>query len=337
VIASFVVVTWNSRSAVEHALPALLAQLRDDDEVIVVDNASRDRTAAFVRERWPACRVIETGANLGFAAGCNRGAAAASGELLVFINPDAAPAPGFRDALEDVPADWDAWMPLVTMDHGELVNTSGGVVHFTGISWAGQAGTPANEVGLRPSEVGFVSGACFAVRRAVWDRHGGFAEPFFMYCEDLDLSLRIRLAGGRIGLQPAARVEHDYEFAKRPEKWRLLERNRIATVIRTYPGALLAVALPAMLATELALIPIAFASGWGRQKLLALADTLRWLPRLLRERRAVQSQRVISASTFAHHLTSELSSPYLGRPAKWPVLQGILRGYWAAARRLLPR
>ena len=336
-IASFVVVTWNSRSAVEHALPPLLEQLRDSDEVIVVDNASSDGTAAFVREHWPRCRVIETGANLGFAAGCNRGAADASGELLVFINPDASPAPGFRDALEDVPTDWDAWMPLVTMEHGELVNTSGGVVHFTGVSWAGQAGTPVDEIAAQPREVGFVSGACFAVRRAVWDRHGGFAEPFFMYCEDLDLSLRIRLAGGRVGVQPSTCVDHDYEFAKRPEKWRLLERNRTATVIRTYPGAVLAVTLPAMLATELALVPIAFASGWGRQKLLALADTLRWLPRLLSERRAIQSQRVISPSEFAAQLTPELSSPYLGRPAKWPVLQGLLRAYWAAARKLLPR
>jgi GT2 family glycosyltransferase len=257
--------------------------------------------------------------------------------LLVFINPDAAPAPGFLDALHDVPADWDAWMPLVTMDHGERVNTSGGVVHFTGVSWAGQAGEAVTAAGSQPREVGFVSGACFAVRRGVWDAHGGFAESFFMYCEDLDLSLRIRLAGGRIGMQPRARVDHDYEFAKGAEKWRLLERNRIATVIRTYPASLLLAVAPALLATELALIPVAIAGGWGPQKLLALADTLRSLPRLLRERRAIQARRAISAAAFAEHLTAELSSPYLGRPAEWPVLQALLRGYWAAARGLLPR
>ena len=333
--ASFVIVTWNSRAALEHALPQLLEQLGDGDEVLVVDNASSDGTAELVRERWPACRVIETGTNLGFAAGCNRGAADARGDLLVFINPDAAPAPGFRAALAEVPADWDAWMPLVTMEGGELVNTSGGVIHFTGISWAGEAGTPVSSMESAPAEVGFVSGACFAIRRPVWERHGGFPEEFFMYCEDLDLSLRIRLAGGRIGMTPAARVDHDYEFTKRPEKWRLLERNRWATMIRTYPAALLAVIAPALLATELALIPLAFAGGWGKQKLLALADTIRALPRLLRERRQIQSTRTISAREFADHLTPELSSPYLGRPAEWPLLQGLLRAYWSAARMLL--
>jgi GT2 family glycosyltransferase len=333
--ASFVIVTWNSRSALEHALPALLAELDAGDEVIVVDNASSDGTAELVRERWSECRMIETGANLGFAAGCNRGAAVAGGDLLVFINPDAAPEPGFRAALEDVPADWDAWMPLVTMEGGALVNTSGGVIHFTGISWAGEAGTPVSAIGAGPCEVGFVSGACFAIRRPAWEHHGGFAEEFFMYCEDLDLSLRIRLAGGRIGLTPAARVDHDYEFTKRPEKWRLLERNRMATVIRTYPASLLLVVMPALLATELALIPVAFAGGWGRQKLLALADTLRSLPRLLGERRRIQATRAITAREFAGHLTPELSSPYLGRAAGSRLLRSLLRGYWAVARRAL--
>jgi GT2 family glycosyltransferase len=335
--ASFIIVSWNSRAALEHALPPLLEQLTPDDEVVVADNASSDGTAEFVRERWPRCRVVDTGANLGFAAGCNRGAAMAAGDLLVFINPDAAAATGFRAALEDVPGEWDAWMPLVTMHHGELVNTSGGVVHYTGISWAGQAGTPVSELPPGPREAGFVSGACFAIRRPVWKRHGGFAEAFFMYCEDLDLSLRIRLAGGRIGTTPAARVDHDYEFAKRSEKWRLLERNRMATVIRTYPASLLAVVAPALLATELALIPVAFAGGWGKQKLLAWGDTARGFPRLLRERREIQSQRGISASEFAAQLTPDLSSPYLGRAAKSGLLQALVRGYWAIARRLLPR
>lgn len=334
---SFVTVTWNSRGALAHALPPLLEQLRESDEVIVVDNASSDGTPEFVRERWPSVRLIQTGTNLGFAGGGNRGADEAAGDLIVFINPDSTPAPGFVEALHDVPAEWDAWMPLVTMDHGRLVNTSGGVVHFTAISWAGEAGTPVGQTGSERREVGFVSGACFAIRRAAWERHGGFAEAFFMYCEDLDLSLRILLAGGQIGLQPRARVDHDYEFAKGPDKWRLLERNRMATIVRTYPMSLLLAVMPALLVTDLALIPIAFAGGWGKQKLLAFTDTIRTLPRLLRERREVQAKRAISPSEFAGHLTAELSSPYLGRLAKSALLQALLRGYWAAARRMLPR
>ena len=91
-------------------------------------------------------------------------------------------------------------------------------------------------------------------------------------------------------MEPAARVEHAYEFAKGPAKWRHLERNRWATLIRTYPAALLALLAPALVATELALVPVSAAGGWFGQKLLAWGDTLRAAGRLLGERRRIQAE-----------------------------------------------
>ena len=77
---SVVIVTHNSAAAIERTLPALIAELRDGDELIVVDNASTDGSSERARTLAPAAIVIETGANLGYGAGCNRGAAAARGE-----------------------------------------------------------------------------------------------------------------------------------------------------------------------------------------------------------------------------------------------------------------
>ena len=65
-------------------------------------------------------------------------------------------------------------------------------------------------------EPGFVSGACLAIPSSEFDELGGFAEDFFLYQEDVDLSLRLRLAGGRLGLEAGARVDHEYEFEKGP-------------------------------------------------------------------------------------------------------------------------
>lgn len=321
------------------SLPALAGQLAEGDELIVVDNGSSDATTALVSELVPRARLIEAGANLGFAAGCNLGAEAASGDLLVLLNPDAVPAPGFRDAIVRPAAEgrgWAAWMGLVTAEGGRVVNTEGGVVHFTGLAWAGGAGRRLDS-GPAPQarEVGFASGACLAIPLGTWREAGGFPESFFLYEEDVDLSLRLRLAGGRLGIEPEAVVDHDYEFAKGPAKWRYLERNRWAMVLRTYPAPLLVLAAPALLLTELALIPASMAGGWGRQKLRAVTEGLAALPRVLRERRAIQARRTITSAEFAAGLTPELSSPYLGAVTRVTPLRWALRAYWSLVRALL--
>ena len=335
---SIIVVTHDSRDAVEVGLPPLAEQLGPHDELVVVDNASSDGTLAVVRQIAPAAVVVETGRNAGFAGGANAGARAASGDLLVFLNPDAAPRAGFTEAIRAPLRErrgWTAWMGLVTSDGGRLVNTNGGVVHFTGIAWAGEAGAPAPGALGGPREVAFLSGACLAVPRAAWEASGGFAEQFFMYHEDVDLSLRLRLAGGRFGVEPTAVVDHDYEFAKGDAKWRMLERNRWATLIRCYPTPLLVLLAPALLATEFALLVVAAVGGWLPQKLGATAETVRAFPRLLHERHAVQATRRISVSEFAAWLTPDLDSPYLGRVVEVAPLRLALRAYWALVRRAL--
>ena len=217
-----------------------------------------------------------------------------------------------------------------------VINTSGNVIHFTGIAWAGQAGRPTREAQDGPHEVAYLSGACMAVPREVWRRRGGFPAPYFMYHEDLDFSLRVRLAGGRVGIEPAARVDHDYEFDKGPGKWLYMERNRLSMIVRLYPGGLLLAVLPVLLVTELVLLPVSIAGRLA--SLRSCARTCSGCARCRvcsRERRALRARRAISAGEFARWLTPKLSSPYLGPVARIAPLQGALSAYWALVRLLI--
>jgi GT2 family glycosyltransferase len=343
---SVLVVTFNERDVVERCLPALVEQLGERDELIVADNCSEDGTLEAVERIAPDATVVRMQSNDGYMPACNAAAARASGDVIVTLDADAVPAPGFCDAIrrpglrDDRVGNghgWAGWMGLVTMDDGRLINTSGGVSHFTGLSWAGQVGEPLGAASDEPREVPFLSGTCLAITRDAWQRDPGFADDYFLYFDDVDWCFRARLGGGRIGIVPDARVDHLYDFTKRRVKWRLLERNRWATIIRTYPRELLVVVAPALLLTELALPVIALRSGWLREKLLADIDVVRRLPRLLRERRAIQARRAISAAEFADHLTADLSSPYFGGVGRSRALTGAMRAYWALARRLLER
>lgn len=332
-----VIVTYDSAACLGDTLAALVPQLREGDELVVVDNGSRDGTPRLARAAAPTARVVESGRNAGFAGGCTVGAAATSAPLLLFLNPDATPAHGCLDALRGasgVHPGWGAWQALVTLPGGRLINTSGGVAHYLGFGWAGECDRPVEPGGDR--EVGFASGAALVVRREAWDRVGGFDEDYFMYVEDLDLSLRLRLAGYGVGLARGAVVEHDYDFDKGSRKWLLLERNRWRTLVADYPTPLLLALLPALLAVELALLPLAARGGWLREKLRAQASVVRLLPALLRRRAGVQRTRAIDAAAFAAALSAEWDSPYLPRPEGAIALAVALqRGYWRAVGRML--
>jgi GT2 family glycosyltransferase len=314
-----------------------MPELDDDDELIVVDNDSSDGTLTAVKALAPDARLVQSGHNAGFAAACNAGAATAEGDLLVLLNPDAAPMPGWGEALR-LPwmqeRGWAAWQALVADHGGTRINSAGNPVHFTGLVWAGSHGCPI-ATAPPPGEVAALSGACLAIPRRTWVAIGGFAERFFLYHEDVDLSLRLRLEGGTLGIEPAAVVDHEYEFGAREHKWRWLERNRWAFLIRVYPTSLLILVAPALIATELALIPASLAAGWGGQKLAALIDVIGWLPRLLRERRQVQAAGTIGTAEFASRLTADLDSPFIPDAARSAVVRLALRGYWRAVLFLL--
>ena len=125
-------------------------------------------------------------------------------------------------------------------------------------------------------------------------------------------------------------VDHDYEFGAREHKWRWLERNRLAFLVRVYPAPLLVLLAPALLATELALLVVSIVGRLGRgRSSRADLEALRWLPRLLRERRRIQATRTVTAAEFASWLTADLDSPFI--PAARPLASrcaSLLRAYW---------
>jgi GT2 family glycosyltransferase len=333
--ASVVVVAYRTGDALTRLLDSLAGQeaLR---EVVVVDNGGGGPEIDDARAR-DAVRVLDAGGNVGFAAGCNAGAAAAEGEVLVFLNPDTVAAPGavaqLARTLED-PGIGIAMARLRLLDRPELLNSRGLEVHLSGLSWAGGYGEPVESVDA-VREVPAASGTAMAVRAETFRELGGFTYQLFMYQEDLLLGWKARLGGLRVVVDPAADVFHDYEYGRNVAKHYLLERNRLVFVLSTYSPRLLALLAPVLVSTELALAALAAREGWLRDKARAwgwVARNGRWV---LRHRRATQRLRRVPDSELAGLLTPTLAPAMIDLPRGAGAANRAVEAYWRLVRRAL--
>ncbi len=326
---ALVVVAHGAPSVLTALLDGLSPQLRGGDEVIVVDNACLEGTAAVADGHPCVSRVLRLPVNRGYAGGANDGTRVARAQVVVICNQDLLPEPGLLDALRSPPPGWGAWGPVLLLPDGRI-DAVGCTAHVTGIGWARHHLAADGELDDGPQLVPYLSGACLAIRRETFDGLGGFCASMFMYGEDMDLGHRLRLAGVPFGVIPAARVRHDHVVDKGAMKWRLMERNRHLTVLRTYPFALWVLLGPALLIAELAIFVAAVRGGWWKQKLLGHVQAIAAIPRTLIERRQVQRTRRVSAAAFARALTADIDSPLVPTGLVPRGLARALGGYLAA-------
>jgi GT2 family glycosyltransferase len=180
-------------------------------EVVVADNSAEGLAARLAKDRHPWVRVVELGRNLGFGAAVNRAVREEPGDPVVLLNDDVTAEPGFvaglLEALEPG-IDSVAGVLLRERDPG-LVDSAGVVADRTLLGFDYLSGEPVGALDSAADPLGPTGGAAL-YRRAAFERAGGFDERIFAYYEDLDLGLRMRLAGGRCRLAPAARGVHAY-------------------------------------------------------------------------------------------------------------------------------
>ena len=180
-------------------------------EVVVVDDGSTDETPEMLG-RIEGLIQLRNDVNLGFIGSCNRGAAAARGEFLVFLNNDTLVTSGWLEALrrtfDDIPGTGLAGAKLLYPD-GRL-QEAGGVIWHDASGWNyGKFDDPDHPKYNFAREVDYCSGACLMVRRALFQHLGGFDTEFKpAYYEDTDLAFKIRHAGQKVIYQPLARIVH---------------------------------------------------------------------------------------------------------------------------------
>ncbi len=213
---SIIIVNWNTKQLLLQCL-ASLAQSPVRHEVVVVDNGSKDGSAAAVREKFPSVKIIRCERNRGYATANMHGFRASTGRYVLFLNSDTIVPPETLPRmifyLEGSPQA-AACGPRLAREDGATQAYAFGkdptLLYLLARAFARQ-GLRAPLHDWETSEVqtvDWISGACLMVRRAAIEQVSGFDEHIFMYFEDNDLCLRLRRAGWRIVYDPQVHVIH---------------------------------------------------------------------------------------------------------------------------------
>jgi GT2 family glycosyltransferase len=310
------------------AIASLQRQTLPPGQVICVDQSADGRFAAAL-EAVPGVEIIRTERNLGYSSACNRAATVATGDYVLFLNPDARADP---DCVEQLARALDGHDDAaiagaqVLLPDREHVNAGDNVLHLTGLSWAGRYGEPPESGPPRTAVV--ASGAALLVRLSAFRAMGGYTEGFFMYYDDVDLAWRARLLGWEVLFCPAANVVHEYEFVKGSYKWLYLERNRWWCLLAHLELRTLLTLAPLLIAVEVAVWARAADEGWWGVKRESYRRL--WADRraLLARRRQVQASRRVSDEAIVSRMSASVGSPFLAsRAVRWadPALRSYKR------------
>jgi GT2 family glycosyltransferase len=296
---SFIILNWNGRELLRRGLPSVVAAARPGDEVMLVDNGSTDGSVELVRTEFPTVRLVELPTNLGFSAGNNAGARAASNDIIVLLNSDMVVEPDFVGPLVEALGEADvfaATAQIFRLDPLQPRHETGRTAARFAHGSLALSHVPVHEGDRGPHPVLWAGGGSTAYDRRKFLALGGLDELFSpAYVEDLALSYAAWKRGWASLFVPASWVHHEHRGTSRRVFGdayvdRLISRNQLLFMWRHMSWR--------YLWRHLAWLPAHVA--WlatqhsPRDALGILQTALRRLPRVARGRASELDRRVLS-------------------------------------------
>jgi GT2 family glycosyltransferase len=291
-LVSIVIPNYNGVRYLENCLRSLQSQSYTKIEIVVVDNASGDRSVEIVRAVAPQAILLQEEHNLGFAGGVNAGIRASHGDWVAILNNDT-----------EAAKDWLSNCVHAIQNHSDAAFIASRILEFSDRSRLYSAGDCYLRAGIgyrrgqelqdcedyqRECEIFAASGCAAFYRRTVLEEMGCFDERFFAYLEDVDLGLRLQAAGYSGYYAPRAEVYHygaatsGGEFS--PLAVRLRTRNALLLLLKSLPGRFLLRCLPMILIAQLAWLLRATVHKRLISYIEGLGGALRLAPAMIRER-----------------------------------------------------
>ena len=197
------IVTYRSGPVIAACLEHLFASTQLALDVVVFDNASNDDTLARLQPFASRVHIVAHPLNLGFGQGHNHALTDAAGDYFLILNPDIELPPGALDRLvHHLDAHPECGAVAPRLDEASSNDLAGFSRRYPGQRYASKSFRHL------PGDVAILQGACVLIRAALYREIGGFDPRYFLYAEDLDLSLEVRKHGGTLAYVSDLVVRH---------------------------------------------------------------------------------------------------------------------------------
>jgi len=238
-LVSIIILNYNAGQILLDCFESVIKTNYDNFEIIIVDNASEDKSYRKCKEKFERTRIIENEKNLGYCEGNNIGIREAKGDYIVILNPDTIVESNCIEELISAYSKFGEGLyqpKILSLNEKQVLQSTGNMLHIFGFGFAKDKGRKDGEGDEEIKKIGYASGTCLFTSRNVLDKVGLLDSFLFLYHDDLDLGWRASQIGINSYYVPKSKIYHveSYSLKWSAKKFYWLERNRKYCLLTHY-------------------------------------------------------------------------------------------------------
>ena len=299
-LVSIVILNYNAGKLLDDCLHSIHKTEKVNFEIILVDNASTDKSYKEYTQKFPDVNLIENSKNLGYCEGNNVGIRATKGEFVVVLNPDTIVNPTWlHELLHAYKKNGEGiYQPkiLATTDHDMLLS-SGQFIQLFGFGYSRGKGETHIEGSNNIEKIGYASGTCIFTSKKIIEKLNLFDPFLFAYHDDLDLCWRASMLGINSFYVPSSVIFHPiegYSFKWSKFKFYLMERNRQYCLLTHFSKSSYFKMLPSLILVDFAVSLFYLKKGMFGTKIRTSLNILKNLTKISKKYQEIPSTRILS-------------------------------------------
>ncbi len=312
---SIVILNYNAEKFLDECLESIYKTEKVNFEVILVDNASSNKSYKECAKKYPKVKLIENEKNLGYCEGNNVGIRDSQGDYIVVLNPDTVVSPTWLHELIHAYQEngEGIYQPkiLATTNHDMLLS-SGQFIQLFGFGYSRGKGEKNVQESTDIEKVGYASGTCIFTSKTIFEKLENFDPFLFAYHDDLDLCWRAAMFGINSFYVSKSIIFHPiegYSFKWSKFKFYLMERNRQYCLLTHFSKSSFFKMLPSLILVDFAVSLFYLKKGMFTTKIKTSFNILKNLTKISKRYKKIQSTRILSDREILNIFQDEIQVP----------------------------